>query len=298
MKKRSQRSMYRVLLTVAVVALAAVGASTARADSGTPPAPTSQLVDTSHQVTDIQKQIAQMQAKGQAARSGKLAAAATCGFQNASQVFAPWGDLAGYALAPQGDLATTSGWTFKHTTLAADHDPFTAATSSLLFAQGDSEAISPAMCVDLSNPTMRLFLKDTGGNGKSDIKVDVLYEGLDGNIQHLTLAKLRVGSRLGTVDHDPDRGQHPLHSQRQRPHRDRVRLQGRRTPEERDTLARRLLRRSVQKPLDPLPPCPSKSEKPRFRGFFVKRMKRLELSTFCMASRRSSQLSYIRQSPQ
>ena len=50
------------------------------------------------------------------------------------------------------------------------------------------------MCVDLSNPTMRLFLKDTGGNGKSDIKVDVLYEGLDGNVKHLTLAKLRVGS--------------------------------------------------------------------------------------------------------
>jgi hypothetical protein len=191
--RRSQRSMYRVLVTFAVVALASVAASSARADSGTPPAPTSQLVDTSHQVTDIQKQIGQMQAKGQAARSGKLAAGATCGFQNASQIFAPWGDPASYALAPQGDLATTTGWTFKHTVLAADHDPFTPATSSLLFAQGDSEAISPAMCVDLSNPTMRFFLKDTGGTGKSDVKVDVLYEDLNGNIQHLTLAKLRVG---------------------------------------------------------------------------------------------------------
>ena len=143
---RSQRSLYRTLLTVAVVALAAVGASTARADSGTPPAPTSQLIDTSHQVTDIQKQIAQMQAKGQAARSGKLAAAATCGFQNASQVFAPWGDLAGYALAPQGDLATTSGWTFKHTTLAADHDPFTPATSSLAVRPGRLRGRSAPPC--------------------------------------------------------------------------------------------------------------------------------------------------------
>ena len=42
-------------------------------------------------------------------------------------------------------------------------------------------------------------------------------------------------------------------------------------------------------------PLPAK-EKPRLRGF-SKRMKRLELSTFCMASRRSSQLSYIRESP-
>jgi hypothetical protein len=192
--KRTCRPMSRVLLTVAVVAIASVAASTARADSGTTPAPGTQLVDTSHQVTDIQKQIAQMQAKGQAARSGKLAAAATCGFQNASQIFAPWGDPANYALAPQGDLATSTGWTFKHTALAGDHDPFTAAANSLVFAQGDSEAISPAMCVDLSNPTMRLFLKDTGGNGKSDVKVDVLYEDLNGNMQHLTLAKLRVGS--------------------------------------------------------------------------------------------------------
>ena len=154
----------------------------------------SQLVDTSHQVSDIQNKIAQLQARGQSARTGKLAAAATCGFQNATQVFAPWGDWASYALAPQGDLSTTTGWSFKHTTVATDHDPFTAGSNSLLFAQGDSEAVTPAMCVDLTNPTIRLFMKDTGGNGKSDVKVDVLYEDLNGNIQHLTLAKLRVGS--------------------------------------------------------------------------------------------------------
>ncbi len=35
-------------------------------------------------------------------------------------------------------------------------------------------------------------------------------------------------------------------------------------------------------------------ERPRFRGLSAKRMKGLEPSTFCMASRRSSQLSYIR----
>ena len=34
--------------------------------------------------------------------------------------------------------------------------------------------------------------------------------------------------------------------------------------------------------------------KPAFAGLSVKRMKGLEPSTFCMASRRSSQLSYIR----
>ena len=38
----------------------------------------------------------------------------------------------------------------------------------------------------------------------------------------------------------------------------------------------------------------SAKEKPRLRGFSLKRMKGLEPSTFCMASRRSSQLSYSR----
>jgi hypothetical protein len=33
---------------------------------------------------------------------------------------------------------------------------------------------------------------------------------------------------------------------------------------------------------------------PFLEGFLIKRLKRLELSTFCMASRRSSQLSYSR----
>jgi hypothetical protein len=36
-------------------------------------------------------------------------------------------------------------------------------------------------------------------------------------------------------------------------------------------------------------------EKAPVPGGFRERMKRLELSTFCMASRRSSQLSYIRE---
>jgi hypothetical protein len=42
------------------------------------------------------------------------------------------------------------------------------------------------------------------------------------------------------------------------------------------------------------PPRPQPKESPAKRGFRVKRLKGLEPSTFCMASRRSSQLSYSR----
>jgi hypothetical protein len=38
------------------------------------------------------------------------------------------------------------------------------------------------------------------------------------------------------------------------------------------------------------------AESPPERGFLIKRLKGLEPSTFCMASRRSSQLSYSRES--
>ena len=50
------------------------------------------------------------------------------------------------------------------------------------------------MCVDLDNPTIRFFARDVGGNGKSNLKVDVLYEDFDGHVKHLTVAKLRLDS--------------------------------------------------------------------------------------------------------
>ncbi len=42
---------------------------------------------------------------------------------------------------------------------------------------------------------------------------------------------------------------------------------------------------------------PKKPKGPLWRAFLAKRMMGLEPTTFCMASRRSSQLSYIRNGP-
>jgi hypothetical protein len=184
-----KRHLRSLLIFLAVCAVAAVGASSSRADSASPD---SQLMDTSHQVADIQKQIDNLKAKGQAAKTGSLSAASTCDYGAASQVFAPWGDDQTYALAPQGDFSDTSSWTFKHANVVADSNAL--GPNALALGQGDSEAISPAMCVNLTNPTIRLMMRDVGGNGKSDVKLTVLYEDLNGHVQHLTLAKLRAGS--------------------------------------------------------------------------------------------------------
>ena len=183
------RHLRTFAVMVAVIAASLAAASTSSADDGSG----SQLSDTSHQVADIQHKIADLVSHGQQAKSGTLSASAICGYDtNSSQVFAPWGDNADYALAPQGDLTDTSLWTFKNAQIANDTNPLGGGAVTL--AKGDSEAISPAMCVSLSNPTIRLMMKDNGGNGKANVKLDVLYEDLNGHVQHLTLAKLRAGA--------------------------------------------------------------------------------------------------------
>ena len=106
-------------------------------------------------------------------------------------MFLPWADPADYALTAQGALG---GWGLQNVSLSSDHDPYTSGRYSLSMAAGNAQALSPTMCVNLTNPTIRLFAKDTGGNGKSDLNVTVLYEDLNGKIQQLQLARLRLGS--------------------------------------------------------------------------------------------------------
>jgi hypothetical protein len=153
-----------------------------------------QIVDVTKQVSDIHKKMDELLAHGRWARSGELLGSADCGFGDASLVFSPWGDFSMYTLAPEGDLASSGGWTLnKDSTVVDGADPFSGAEQSLELAKG-AEASTPAMCVNLDNPTIRFFARDVGGNGKSNLKVDVLYEDFDGHVKHMTIAHLRLES--------------------------------------------------------------------------------------------------------
>ncbi|HVS84031.1 MAG TPA: hypothetical protein VHD91_00200 [Gaiellaceae bacterium] len=165
-------------------------ATVVRAAPGDP-----QVVDISKQVADMGKKLNDLTAKGKQAKDGKLAALANCGYGPAQQTFAQWGDPSDYALGPQGDLSTTSGWGLKNVTLVKDHDPYTPGATSLLFSDGGSEAVTPVMCVNLDNPTLRVFLADKGGNGKADLEVDVIYQNLDGGTSKLQVAHLKVNDQ-------------------------------------------------------------------------------------------------------
>jgi hypothetical protein len=175
----------------ATIALAALGATTARAgDSNGVTDP--QLVDVSKQVSEIQKKMNELLAQGKTARAGKLLSGADCDYGDPSTVFSPWGDFALYALAPQGDLSQSDGWTLNKATVVDGGDPFTGAGQSLEFVNS-AEAVTPAMCVNLDNPALRFFARDVGGNGKSNLKVDMLYEDFDGHVKHMTIARLKAG---------------------------------------------------------------------------------------------------------
>jgi hypothetical protein len=181
-------------LLAAVVSLATVGATAARADDATGTT-NGQLLDVSKQVAGIQKKMNELLARGQQARAGRLLAGADCGYDPASQIFAGWGDSAWYALAPQGDLSDSDEWTLdKEAAVLSEGDPFSGAVNSLELSKG-AEAATPAMCVNLDNPTLRFFARDVGGNGKANLKVDMLYENFDGHIKRLTIAKLKANDQ-------------------------------------------------------------------------------------------------------
>jgi hypothetical protein len=189
-----KRILIRACVAAASVgALVAIGATTAMADGGTA-GDDAQLLNVTKQVVGIQKKMNELLAHGQRARPGNLLASADCGYGDAAPVFALWGDTAMYTLAPQGDLAVSDGWTLnKQATVSSGGDPFNGAGHSLLFAKG-AEAATPAMCVNLDNPTIRFFVRDVGGNEKSHLKVDVLYEDFGGHVKHLTIARLTAGT--------------------------------------------------------------------------------------------------------
>jgi hypothetical protein len=186
----SMRCFLAVFLSAG--SLGVFGASAALAGDTAPDQP--QLVDVSKQVGGIQHKLDELISRGQSARPGRLLSSAVCGYPDPAQLFLSWGDDASYALAPQGDFSATDQWTLsKQATVVPTADPFSGAQQSLQLGQG-AEAATPAMCVTLDNPTFRFFTRDVGGNGKANLKVDVLYEDFDGHVKHLTIAKLKAGS--------------------------------------------------------------------------------------------------------
>jgi hypothetical protein len=116
------------------------------------------------------------------AHASLLAADATsCRDYSYSQVFLPWADPASYTLVPGGDFehADKNWQLIGASRVTNENEAYDVGGpndhSSLRLPDG-AVAVSPAMCVGLGEPTLRMFFKQTSGLGLARLRVDVLFE--------------------------------------------------------------------------------------------------------------------------
>jgi len=132
---------------------------------------------------------------GSAHESLLVAPGEGCNNYSSSQVFLPWADVANYTLAPSADFeSTVSSWDLSNASVVRnDNEPYNvggANDHSSLAIDSGGVATSPAMCVGLQNPTIRVFTKRTSGSTLSSLRVEALFEDAYGNTQSLTIGTL------------------------------------------------------------------------------------------------------------
>jgi hypothetical protein len=131
------------------------------------------------------------------AHAGVLAdAVGSCDGQVLERPFLPWADPAQYVLAPDGALDSgAAGWQLSGARVVADNEPYgvhdSDAPAALRVGAGGS-ATTPAMCVSVLHPTLRLLARNAG-DPRGTLRVDVLFEDLAGRVQSLTIGAVAGG---------------------------------------------------------------------------------------------------------
>jgi hypothetical protein len=122
------------------------------------------------------------------------ASAADACASSATQPFLPWLDPASYVLAPNGGFEDGSAsWRLRDGAVQVDgNEPFhvtAAADSRSLALPPGASATTGQVCVGLLDPTLRLFVANSG-SATSTLKVEVLYTNLLGGSSRSTVAVL------------------------------------------------------------------------------------------------------------
>jgi hypothetical protein len=151
--------------------------------------PSSDLMDVAKQLTSLQRGFSDYAARHGNPRAGRLSAAlAECGEVTTTTAFGAWGDPADYFLAPQGDFSRSDRWTMN------DHAQVDGADDDGVLALEDGgEAVSPVLCITADRPTIRFFVRNHRGDDESRLEVSILFEGFDGHVKRLRVARLRAG---------------------------------------------------------------------------------------------------------
>jgi hypothetical protein len=133
------------------------------------------------------------------AAAGPLVSSATdCEAQTLERPFLPWADPAHYVLTPGGTFEDGSAaWdTTGNAAVVDGNESFYvhgAGESKSLRLPAGSSATSPAMCVGIEHPTLRLFARRSVGALLATLKVDVLFEDAYGTVQSLTIGTATGG---------------------------------------------------------------------------------------------------------
>src|SRR3954451_20815358 len=106
-------------------------------------------------------------------------AQAACTQPSTAKAFSAFGDSADYFLAPDGGFeASASGWLKTNTSIVNDNEPWHVAGGSkgLKLNGSGASATSTGFCIDLNNPSARLFTKSTatGGVDSSYLMIEAL----------------------------------------------------------------------------------------------------------------------------
>lgn len=116
---------------------------------------------------------------GAAATGAPATASWTCPEQRYVQPFLPWLDPARYVLLHNGSLESTYGWQLAgDAKLVTGNEPWRVNRSSdvrSLSLPAGASAISPALCVTLFHPTLRLFGTNSGAAGAT-LKIEAITE--------------------------------------------------------------------------------------------------------------------------
>jgi hypothetical protein len=101
-----------------------------------------------------------------------------CEARTLERPFLPWLDPAAYTMAPGGSFERHAGWKLENgARVVSGNEPYKVSSSTdshALFLGARGSATSPWMCVHLLDPTVRLFVKNSG-SPLSLLKVEVLF---------------------------------------------------------------------------------------------------------------------------
>jgi hypothetical protein len=131
------------------------------------------------------------------ARPAHAATTGSCPSATLSQPFLPWADPAWYRRLPNAGFERYGrAWSLVGARVVADNEPFyvNSETDSLALNLGDSgSATSSTVCVGALDPTLRLFVRNTG-SPLSLLQVSVVFTDADGLLSTVPVGLVAAGA--------------------------------------------------------------------------------------------------------